>query len=178
VNSRAIVWTVFAVALATVLLVVVPLFRSQPPPANGPAGLAGAQAPVFALHDDTGVPVSLARYRGDVVVMNLWASWCPPCRAEMPDLQRVADAYRARRLVIVGVNEGETAGRAHAFAAALGIAFPIWVDEDQRYGRAYGALGLPTTVIVGRDGKVLRGFDGALSYEQMREAVSASVGTP
>jgi cytochrome c biogenesis protein CcmG, thiol:disulfide interchange protein DsbE len=176
VNSRTFVWALAGIVLAIALFaVVVPLFRTPPPSTNGPAGLVGQKAPVFVLHDDSGSDVSLARYRGDVVVMNLWASWCPPCRAEMPDLQRLADTYRGSRLAIVGVNEGETLERARAFAGALKIAFPIWIDDQQRYGRAYGALGLPTTVIVGGDGTVLRGFDGALSYAQMRAAVAPLV---
>jgi peroxiredoxin len=178
VSARPIVWMLAAIALAMMLFVVFPLFHTPPPSANGPAGLAGQKAPVFELRDDSGAPVSLTRYRGDVVVMNLWASWCPPCRAEMPDLQRLADAYRGRRLAIVGVNEGETVERARAFAGALKIVFPIWMDDQQRYGRAYGALGLPTTVVIGSNGIVLRGFDGPLSYEQMHDAVSALVERP
>jgi thiol-disulfide isomerase/thioredoxin len=134
--------------------------------------LSGQAAPVFALQDDRGQPVSLAKYRGEVVVMNLWASWCPPCRAEMPDLQRLSQAYRGRGLAIVGVNEGESPQRASAFADALHIAFPVWIDDRQQYGRVYAALGLPTTVIVGRDGKVVRGFDGPLAYSQMQAAVN------
>ncbi|MBV8148443.1 MAG: TlpA family protein disulfide reductase [Candidatus Eremiobacteraeota bacterium] len=177
VNSRTFVWALAGIGFGIALSVLVPLFRTQPAAMNGPAGLAGEKAPVFVLHDEVGADVSLARYRGNVVVMNLWASWCPPCRAEMPDLQRLADAYRGRSLAIVGVNEGETVERARAFAGALKIAFPIWMDEQQRYGRAYGALGLPTTVIVGRDGTVVRGFDGALSYAQMRAAVAPLVET-
>lgn len=134
--------------------------------------MAGQPAPVFLLADDAGKRVSLAQYRGQVVVMNLWATWCPPCRAEMPDLQRLADAYRARGLVVVGVDEGESAERARAFADALRIGYPIWIDDQQRYGRVYTALGMPTTVVVGRDGNVVRGFDGALAYPQMQAAVA------
>jgi thiol-disulfide isomerase/thioredoxin len=176
VNSRTVALTLAFVALAIVLVVVVPLFRTQSQRDIGPAGLAGEKAPVFALRDDAGSPVSLARYRGDVVVLNLWASWCPPCRAEMPDLQRLAESNRGRPIAIVGVNQGETAERARAFAQSLGIAFPIWIDDQQRYGRAFAAVGLPTTVIVGSDGTVVRGFDGALSYDQMRAAVLPLLG--
>ncbi len=149
-----------------------PYLGSQQLRPTGPAGLTGQTAPVFALQDDRGRPVSLEAYRGQIVVMNLWASWCPPCRAEMPDLQRLSQAYRGRGLAIVGVNEGESPERARAFADALQIAFPIWIDEQQQYGRVYAALGLPTTIVVGRDGKVVRGFDGALAYPQMRAAVN------
>jgi thiol-disulfide isomerase/thioredoxin len=139
------------------------------------AGLVGQSAPVFALRNDRGAPVSLAQYRGRVVVMNLWASWCPPCRAEMPDLQRLADARSRQGLAIVGVNEGESAQRARTFAQSLGIRFPIWIDDGQRYGRIYAALGLPTTVIVDRNGVVVRGFDGALTFDQMRAATASLV---
>ena len=171
-KSRAVVWSIAAIAIVAALWILVPLFGSQAGRPSGPAGMAGQAAPVFALRDDSGRPVSLAKYRGQVVVMNLWASWCPPCRAEMPDLQRLSQAYRGRGLAIVGVNEGESPERARAFADALHIAFPIWIDEQQQYGRVYAALGMPTTVIVGRDGTVVRGFDGALTYPQMRAAVS------
>ncbi|HEY1977937.1 MAG TPA: TlpA disulfide reductase family protein [Candidatus Baltobacteraceae bacterium] len=171
-RSRVVAWVVAAVVVIAALWILVPLFGSQSGHANGPAGMAGEAAPVFALRDDRGQPVSLANYRGQVVVMNLWASWCPPCRAEMPDLQRLSQTYRGRGLAIVGVNEGESPERARAFADALHIAFPIWIDDQQQYGRVYAALGMPTTVIIGRDGTVVRGFDGALAYPQMRAAVN------
>jgi thiol-disulfide isomerase/thioredoxin len=105
--------------------------------------------------------------------MNLWASWCPPCRAEMPDLQRLLDADGRSGVAVVGVNEGESPERARAFADALRIRFPIWIDASQRYGRLYGALGLPTTVIVDRKGVIVGGFDGAMTFDQMRAAVAA-----
>lgn len=161
-----------AIAAAALLIAVfAPLFVSKAPGRAGPGGLAGQTAPVFSLLDDRGAPVSLPQYRGRIVVMNLWASWCPPCREEMPDLQRLSDTYSARGLAIVGVNEGESAQRARAFAAALHIRFPIWLDTAEQYGRTYAALGLPTTVIVDRNGTVVRGFDGALTFEQMKAAV-------
>ncbi len=168
---RYIVWLIALAALAVTFFVLEPFFVSRPAKTAGPAGLVGASAPVFALRDDRGLPVSLARYRGRVVLMNLWASWCPPCRAEMPDLQRLAALYARRDLAIVGVNEGESPQRAGAFANALGIRFPIWIDTGEEYGRTYAALGLPTTIIVDPRGAVARAFDGALTYDQMRAAV-------
>lgn len=141
--------------------------------ASGPSGTVGQIAPVFDLRDDGGRAASLDRYHGSVVVMNLWASWCPPCRAEMPDLQRLLEVYGGRGVAVVGVNEGESAQRARAFASALRIRFPIWIDASQRYGRVYSALGLPTTVIIDRRGVVRRGFDGPLTFDEMRAVVTA-----
>jgi thiol-disulfide isomerase/thioredoxin len=170
-------WLV-AIGVAIVAAVIlVPLFRSGTSRPSGPAGLAGEAAPVFALRDDRGQSASLTQYRGKIVVMNLWASWCPPCRAEMPDLERLAKAFAGRGVVVVGVNQGESPQRAAEFAGSLGITFPIWIDDSQQYGRVYAALGLPTTVVIGRDGNVVRGFDGALTLDQMRSAVQPLVGS-
>ncbi|HEX3670796.1 MAG TPA: TlpA disulfide reductase family protein [Candidatus Cybelea sp.] len=174
--SRYVVWAVVAVGLAIAFFVIEPFFVSSTNRPNGPEGLTGEAAPNFALRDDLGGAVSLDRYRGRVVFMNLWASWCPPCRAEMPDLQRLADKYAGRSLAIVGVNEGESPERARAYANSLRIRFPIWIDSAQRYGRAYGALGLPTTVVLDRRGIVVRGFDGALTLTQMESAVAPLAG--
>lgn len=168
-------WLLIVAAAAIALIILVPLFRSQGPSVSGPAGMAGQAAPVFSLHDDRGAVVSLAQYRGKIVVMNLWASWCPPCRAEMPDLQTVAREYAKDGVVVIGVNQGESAARASAFARSLEIAFPIWIDDGQQYGRVYAALGLPTTVVIDRLGAVERGFDGPLTIEQMRSTVTQAV---
>jgi peroxiredoxin len=173
--NRRISWLLAIAGLAIAAVVVAPLLRPSSNRPAGPAGLVGQSAPVFELHTDTGAPASLAQYRGKIVVMNLWASWCPPCRAEMPDLQRLARLYAGRGVAVVGVNQGEAPQRARAFATSLGISFPIWIDDRQQYGRVYAALGLPTTVIVGRDGVVERGFDGPLTFEQMRSAVAGVV---
>ncbi len=172
--QRYILWLAVGLAGVVVVFVAEPYFATQRETAGGPSGLAGQPAPVLELRDDRGRAVSLDRYRGSVVVMNLWASWCPPCRAEMPDLQRLADADKRYGIAVVGVNEGESPQRARTFADSLGIRFPIWIDAAQRYGRVYGALGLPTTVLVDRRGIVMRGFDGALTLDQMRAAVAAA----
>ncbi len=160
-----------AIAVVVLLFVLAPLFGSGSRGA-GPAGLAGETAPIIALHDDRGAAVSLETYRNNVVLMNLWATWCPPCREELPDLQRLFAMDARKGLVVIGVDEGESPQRAGAFAQALGLHFPIWIDPEQSYGRAYDALGFPTTVIVGRNGKIVRGYDGALTFDEMRAAVT------
>ncbi len=168
-------WLLVLAAAAIALLILVPLFRSPNASVSGPAGMVGQAAPAFDLQDDGGRAVSLTQYRGKIVVMNLWASWCPPCRAEMPDLQTVSREFAKDGVVVIGVNQGESAQRAAAFARSLDIAFPIWIDDAQRYGRVYAALGLPTTVVIDRHGVVERGFDGPLTIEQMRSTLSAAV---
>ncbi|MBV8067571.1 MAG: TlpA family protein disulfide reductase [Candidatus Eremiobacteraeota bacterium] len=175
--SRYILWALAAAIAAIAFIVLEPFFAPQATHTVGPSALSGERAPVIPLLDDRGRSVSLAVYRGRVVLINLWASWCPPCRAEMPDLQRLANAHANDGIAIVGVNEGESPQRARAFADSLGIRFPIWMDETQRYGRTY-ALGLPTTVILDRHGIVVRGFDGALTYSQMEAAIRPLMRAP
>lgn len=142
--------------------------------AAGPGGLAGAPAQSFELRRTDGRVDSLARYHGRVVLMNLWATWCPPCREEMPALERFA-RENARDVVVLGVDQGEDATLAAAFARDRGVTFPILVDEQEQYGRTYKGIGLPTSVIVGRDGRIVRGVDGAMTIEQMRAAVAPAL---
>ena len=141
---------------------------------GGPGALAGAPAQSFELRRTDGRSDSLARHRGRVVLMNLWATWCPPCREEMPALQRFA-RENAGKVVVLGVDQGESAAAAAAYARAQGVTFPILLDEQQQYGRAYEGIGLPTSVIVGRDGRVVRGVDGPMTLEQMRAAVAPAL---
>jgi thiol-disulfide isomerase/thioredoxin len=169
-----IYWLAGAVIVAIVLWQV---FRPQSgAQASGPAALQGQSAPSFPVPTLTGASSGLNAYRGRIVVMNLWASWCPPCRAEMPDLQRLYAAYKSRDVVVLGVDQGESAQRVSAFAQSLGIHYPILLDQQQQYGRVYAALGLPTTIVIDAQGIVVRGFDGPLSYPQMVAAVTPLLG--
>jgi peroxiredoxin len=175
--SRSAKWMYWVAGAIIAVAVLAGYFRGAGSSrAGGPAGLVGQPAPAFTVARLDGTPDGLASYRGRIVVLNLWASWCPPCRAEMPDLQRLYARYRSANLVVLGVNQGESAERAGAFARSLGIRFPILLDPQQRYGRVYTALGLPTTIVIDPRGIVVRGFDGPLSYDQMVAAVSPLVG--
>jgi len=124
-----------------------------------------------------GAATSPAAYHGRVVLINLWATWCPPCRAEMPDLQRLYARYGSLGFVVLGIDQGESATRAGAFARALGIRYPILLDPMQRYGAAYTAAGLPTTIVLDRAGIVRSAFDGPLSYSQMTAAITPLLGS-
>jgi cytochrome c biogenesis protein CcmG, thiol:disulfide interchange protein DsbE len=139
---------------------------------GGPASLAGAPGVSFDLPLLGGATDSLARHRGSVVVMNFWATWCPPCKEEMPALEQLAREDRGRGLVVLGIDQGESADAARGFVRAHGITFPILLDADQKYASSYVSIGLPTTVIIGRDGHVVRGIDGAQTLAQFRTAVA------
>ena len=138
---------------------------------SGPVRLVGSHARSFTLPATHGPNLGIASERGSIVVLNLWASWCPPCRAEMPDLQRFWLAQRTHGVVVIGVDEGESATAATTFARALGVTYPILVDSDQRYGRVYSALGLPTTTVIDRNGIVRAAFDGPVTESQLAVAI-------
>jgi peroxiredoxin len=134
--------------------------------------LAGAPAESFDVPRVGGGTDSLAAHHGSVVLMNFWATWCPPCKEEMPALEQLYREERGRGLVILGIDQGESASTAAAFAHAHGVTFPILVDGDQQYASSYVSIGLPTSVIVGRNGHVVRGIDGAQTLAQFRAAVA------
>jgi thiol-disulfide isomerase/thioredoxin len=142
---------------------------------GGPGSLAGAPAASYEVKRLDGRTDALGRYRGSVVVMNLWATWCPPCREEMPALQQFYAENKAKGVVVLGIDQGESAQAAGAFVRDHGVTFPILLDVDQQYGGTYAAIGLPTTVIVDRSGHVVRGIDGPLTLAAMREAVAPAL---
>jgi peroxiredoxin len=123
-------------------------------------------APGFTLDSLAGQPITLSDLRGKVVVLNLWASWCPPCRAEMPALNAVYQKFRDQGLVVLGVNttfqDDETSAR--AAIRDWGVTFPIAFDRDGATSRQYRVQAMPTTFFIGRDG-VIRDivFGGPLS---------------
>ncbi len=133
--------------------------------------LAGAPAVSYAIPRIGGGTDSVAAHHGSIVLMNFWATWCPPCQEEMPALETLYRSDRAHGLVVLGIDQGESAAKAAAFAKAHGVTFPILVDADQRYATSYVSVGLPTTVVVGRDGHVVKGIDGAQTLAQFQALV-------
>ena len=116
----------------------------------------GFTAPDFTLDSLAGQPITLSDLRGKVVVLNLWASWCPPCRAEMPAMNAVYQKFRDQGLVVLGVNttfqDDETSAR--AAIRDWGVIFPIVFDRDSATSRQYRVQAMPTTFFIGRDGVI------------------------
>ncbi len=136
-------------------------------PANNP--LVDKPVPSFVVPRLDGGTGSLRDYRGRTVLANVWATWCPPCRHEMPSLQRLSRAYAQRGLVVVGLDQGEANDVVSRYLRSVGVTYPILMDGDQRYGAAFMVVGLPTSVFVRRDGTVAAVVDGEMSYRQMVE---------
>ncbi len=123
----------------------------------GPASSAIAPAtaaPDFTLHAMGGPNLRLKEQRGRVVMVNFWATWCGPCRQEMPQLNRLYEKYKSSGFVLLGVNVDDDARKAGDVAAKLGITFPVLLDTDKAVSKLYDLSTMPSTVIIDRDGKV------------------------
>lgn len=117
---------------------------------------AGFLAPDFTLKTSAGEAVTLSQLRGQAVIVNLWATWCPPCRAEMPAIQSLYDEYKDRGLVVLAVNSTvqDDPLAIAPFVEEYGLAFPILLDENGDVARAYDLRSLPSSYFVGRDGRI------------------------
>ena len=114
----------------------------------------GAPAPAFALNSSSGKAVNLADLKGQIVLVNFWASWCGPCRKEMPILEQLNKQYRAKGVTLVGVNVEPNSATAIDWLKATPVSFPILFDVDSKVSKLYQVEGMPNTVILDRSGKV------------------------
>jgi peroxiredoxin len=136
-----------------------------------------APAPDFTLRSSEGGNTRLAELRGRVVMVNFWATWCGPCKIEMPHLSRIYEKYRSAGFVLLGINIDEDPRQALALAARLNVRFPVLFDTDKSVSRRYALDSMPGTVLIDRDGRVRhvhRGYRDGMeqTYErQVRELV-------
>jgi thiol-disulfide isomerase/thioredoxin len=115
---------------------------------------AGAPAPSFLLNSMAGKAVSLDSLKGQIVLVNFWASWCGPCRKEMPILEQLNRQYRGKGVTLVGVNVEPDSAAATDWLKATPVSFPILFDVDSKVSKLYQVEGMPNTVILDRKGNV------------------------
>ena len=127
----------------------------------------GSYALDFTLKNLDGEEVSLSDYEGKVVVINFWATWCPPCRAEIPDLEAAHQTFAEEGLVILGVNVEDPARAVEPFLAEMGMTYPVVLDETGKVMKDYRTPGLPTSVILDREGVIRARHVGVLTAEQL-----------
>jgi peroxiredoxin len=140
------------IAFLGVLLVALPgIFAAS---SLASSGLAGQDAPDFVLKSASGTNLRLSEYRGDVVMINFWATWCGPCRQEMPLLNDLYSRYGRVGFSLLGVNIDDDSSRAMEMAEELGVSFPVLFDERKEVSRLYQVEAMPVTVLVDREGKI------------------------
>lgn len=161
------VWIVLAVVLVAVGYYLLgkgdSKARTDSRPMLPPNELTGV-APAFTLTDLDGKPVSLADFRGKVVVLNFWATWCPPCKREIPDFIELQTAYGLRGVQIVGIALDEPE-KVREFALENGMNYPVLLGSDDISMKYGGIEGIPTTFIIDKSGKIVNKFEGFRSRQ-------------
>lgn len=124
-------------------------------------------APDFELEDLDGNIVKLADLKGKDIFVNFWATWCPFCVDEMPDLQLIYEKYKDEDFIVLAINVQESAEKAKGYLEEAGINLPVLLDKDSRIAALYGANSIPLTIAVNKEGVAVTGYRGKLTYEQM-----------
>ena len=163
---------VWVVLFAILGLVGVGLVRSQ----QGPIGV-GAHVPQFSLQTFEGETISVADLRGQVVVINFWASWCQPCEEEAAELEQAYQEFRDQGVVFLGVNYVDTRPEAQAYLERFGITYPNGPDLGTRISQAFRIRGVPETYIVSPEGVLVDVRIGPYaSLAEIRAAIGAALG--
>lgn len=132
----------------------------------------GQPAPAFTLPTLEGEQFKLSDYKGKVVMVNFWASWCEPCRVEMPEIQKAYETYKDQGLVVVGVNLRENEITVDGFAQSYGLTFPIALDKDGKVAvNSYKVKPLPTTFFIDREGVLRSKAEMPMSFEFIEETL-------
>ena len=148
-------WLRFSIPLAVVPVLLLLAYGFWTNPREIPSPLIGKPAAKFALTSFTGTPLSLEQYRGRVVMLNFWASWCrPACYEEAPVVERAWQAYRDKGVVVLGIDVQDTDDAAQKFIAQFQQTFPNEPDPGGRVAVDYGVYGVPETFFIDRQGRV------------------------
>ena len=195
-SKVAVVIAMAAVAIAILIVMLAPGSDSSAPPASSSSGnlkgspnsaeddaaadakAAGKSAPLnFTLKDMNGVDVKLASFKGKPIVLNFWATWCGPCRAEIPSLVELQKQYadEGKDVVILGISVDDPVDKLKPYAAQMKMNYPVLVGKDHEDVQdAFGPLwGIPVTVFVGRDGNIALKHSGIATKEQFEQEIKA-----
>ena len=133
---------------------------------------SGAPAPAFQLNSNTGKPLALADFKGQIVLLNFWASWCGPCRQEMPILEQLNRQYHGKGVTLLGINVEPDSAAAVDWLKATPVTFPILFDTESKVSNLYEVAGMPNTVIVDRKGVVRyihRGYSAGAENDYLNQ---------
>lgn len=150
--------------------------------APGKVAAVGSPAPAYAAPTLEGDTLSLAELRGQVVLLNIWATWCPPCREEMPALEALQREYRDQGLRVVGVSidTPSAAGDVRSFVEQHGLTFTILHDAQEQATRTFRTAGVPESYLIGRDGTLLKRWIGMIQPDApgVRDPIRAALAEP
>jgi thiol-disulfide isomerase/thioredoxin len=160
-------WIAGAVVAVALVVLIAAFFPSGVDRGRGPTQVVGMAAPDVSVDLVNGGTLDLASLRGHDVLLNLWATWCGPCRREMPALERLA-REQAGTLVVIAVDQGEEPATAREFAKAFGVTFPVAADREQQLGTQLHLAGMPSSFFIDKRGVIREAVDGEMTYDTMR----------
>lgn len=164
---KKVVATVLLLALVTV--VIVQAMEPEKPKDNLPGIAIGEKAPDFELKTLSGDTIKLSDYRGKKVMLNFWATWCPPCKEEMPDMEKFHQA-NGEEVVILAVNI-DPQFNVEQFVSEMGITFPILLDEKDEVNSQYQILTVPTTYFIDKEGVIRHKYLTAMTEDVMKQYI-------
>lgn len=123
----------------------------------------------FTLEDLNGDKVSLSQLKGKKIFLNFWATWCPPCKGEMPDMEKLYQEIKGSELVILAVNVGEEKETVEAFISKNNYSFPVLLDSSGDVSKLYHVSGIPTSYFIDTEGYLDYGITGGITLEKMKE---------
>ncbi|MBT3322350.1 MAG: TlpA family protein disulfide reductase [Anaerolineae bacterium] len=129
-------------------------------------------APELSLTNLSGEKENLEDYHGQVVLVNLWATWCPPCKAELPVLQEFYEDHVEEGFVIIGIDSQEKPETVEKYLATINLTYPIWIDENGDGAKAFSSYTLPTSFVIDREGTVRLAWTGQISKYMLEEHVT------
>lgn len=135
----------------------------------------GGPAPDFRLENIDGQSISLSGPRGSPVLINFWATWCPPCRDEMPYLQQVYEEWSDKGLVVLAINIGESPSEVKKFLQTHNLSLPVLLDTEENAARKYNITGIPTTFFIDSDGIIQQKIIGAFPNKEAIEKYLNSI---
>jgi cytochrome c biogenesis protein CcmG, thiol:disulfide interchange protein DsbE len=144
---------------------------SSSSPSSIPAEVNYA-APELSLQNVNGDAASLTDYLDQVVLVNNWATWCPPCKAEIPTLEAYYKAHSGKGFVIIGIEAGEPQAEVRGFVKSAGITYPIWIDLENASLKAFGSSGLPNSFVIDRKGTVRLAWVGEINRDMLEKYVT------
>jgi peroxiredoxin len=163
-NTQLVLAILFVIIASVVLIILLREKRDSTLKTAKPIQ-PGVEAPDFTYPDLNGKEVSLAGYRGKVVLVNVWATWCPPCRQEMPSMQRLYEKFKGENFEILAVSiDSERSEAVASFMREMNLAFPALVDPGETIKPLYGITGVPESFIIDKKGIVVEKIIGPINW--------------
>jgi cytochrome c biogenesis protein CcmG/thiol:disulfide interchange protein DsbE len=163
------------IGLLVIAFILIPSDKSAPSSTEGLSSVPAEvnyPAPELSLENLNGGTESLVDYRDKVTLVNNWATWCPPCKAELPTLVAYYEDHADEGFIIIGIEAGEPASEVKTFANQFQISYPVWLDPKNLAGRAFANSSLPNSYVIDRAGMIRLAWTGQISLEMLEKYVT------